>query len=119
MKGILTEMHYHKYKHMTDVELERYMSYLCLQKKMKLVEIADNLGCSEATASRLATKYKIPIGIIHKSRIPYEKYGFGSLQHLLLTIGHCLRSGMNKKQIADNIGCSPRTIKRICTKYGV
>jgi len=110
-------MLYRKYKHMLDSELESYLSYLYLQKKLSLKQISDDLGCSQATVSRLCKKYKIPVGINHNSRIPYEKYGFGSLKHLLITISACLKTGLNKKQIATNIGCSRRTIIRICNKY--
>lgn len=110
-------MPYHKYKLMLNNELESYLSYLYYQKKMTIKEMADNLGCSQATISRLCKKHKIFIGVNHKERIPYEKYGFGSMKHLLITISTCLKAGLNKKQIASNIGCSRRTIIRICNKY--
>lgn len=117
--GINVNMSYHKYKYMLDNELESYLSYLYIQRKLTLNGIADDLGCSEATASRLCKKYKVPIGGIHKSRIPLERYGCGTLRELLILVSECLKAGMNKKQIAENIGCSRRTIIRLCNKYGI
>lgn len=109
---------YHKYKHMLEHELESYMSFL-FRRKLTLKQMADDLGCSQATASRLCKKYKIPMGVLHKNRTPYEKYGFGSMQHMLITISECLRAGMNKRQIAEEMKCNKRTIIRICNKYGI
>lgn len=111
-------MLYAKYKHMLSNELESYLSHLYYQKCLKENEIASDLGCSVATVSRLLKKHKIITGM-HRSRIDPTKYGFGNTGHMILTISECLRRGMNKRQIASNMGCSRRTIIRICNKYKI
>lgn len=111
-------MLYAKYKHMLGNEIESYLSHLYYKKRFKINEIANDLGCSTATASRLLKKYKIKTGI-NRTRFDPTRYGFGNITHVILTISECLRHGMNKKQIAANMGCSRRTIIRICKKYEI
>lgn len=109
-------MRYKEYKLMTEDELKRYLEFLYLERKLKISEIASEMKISIATVSRLFDKFKIELNQ-NKSRIPYEKYGFESQDHLLSTISHCLTLNMTKKEIAKNIGCNEKTILRICKKY--
>jgi len=99
-------------------ELESYLSHLYYEKRLPIKEIANDLGCSQATASRLLKKYDIKTGL-HQTRIDPQKYGFANLTQMILVISQCLKVGMNKRQIATNMGCSRRTVIRICQRYGI
>jgi transposase len=101
---------------MTNEELEKYIKYLYYTKKLKIKEISKTISCSNATVSRLFKKYNIDTKL-HKTRINYKKYGFESLEHLMLTLAGCIQNSMTKKDIAKNFGCNIRTIHRLCKKF--
>lgn len=111
-------MTYNKYKYMLNSELESYLSYLYHQRRLKIKEIADDLGCSQATISRLLNRFKIKTKL-NKTRFDPTKYGFGNITHMILTIAECLKAGLNKKQISESMKCSRRTLIRICNKYNI
>lgn len=109
-------MRYKGYKLITEEELKRYLEFLYIERKLKISEIAEEIGASIATTSRLFKKFNFKLNQ-NTSRIPYEEYGFESQEHLLTTINQCLALNMTKKEIAKNIGCNEKTISRICKKY--
>lgn len=111
-------MFYNKYKHMLEHELESYVQHLYYNKRLKLKEISEDLGCSQATASRFLKKFNVKTGL-HRTRIDPTKYGFGNLTHMILTMSECLKAGMNKKQLAINMKCSRATVIRICKKFNL
>jgi AraC-like DNA-binding protein len=111
-------MIYKKYKQMTEEELKRYVEFLYVDKKFKIDKIADNLGCSIATASRICKKFNLVLDQ-NMSRIPYNDYGFTSIEHMLDTIKECLNLNMTKKEIAKNMNCNPKTLSRICERFNI
>jgi transposase len=107
-----------QYRYMLKSELRGYLEHSHYILGYDLGEIADKLGCSKATASRLFKKFNIKIRRNNAAYIPYERYGFNSLEELAAVIIQCRQEGMSKSELAKHIGCTRQTMIRLCKRFG-
>lgn len=82
---------------------------LFIKKDKSTYEIADDLGCKQATVSKWLNRHNIDTGFEH-----YEK-----LRDETWLREKYIEESLSQHEIADLLGCGQMTVSRWCQKHGI
>lgn len=108
---------YRQYYLLTKKELISYLYSLNNEKGMSLKKISETLGCSKATVHRWFKKHNIPIVKNYDTYVPFNRYGFNTIDELYEYLKECRINNINKSQISRNLGCTRQTAIRLINRF--